>query len=122
MGHKYGKINFDDLNFEKGYSAGKAYAQSKLANILFVKQLAENLKDTGVSTFSLHPGVIDTELNRHVGESVNRFVGWVYRKISPYIFKNSKDGAKTTIYCAVTEGIEDLSGSYFRYTFSKSNH
>ncbi|KAG1678818.1 Retinol dehydrogenase 11 [Nymphon striatum] len=44
LAHKYGKINFDDLNMEKGYSAGKAYSQSKLANILFAKELASRLE------------------------------------------------------------------------------
>merc|ERR1712227_1114125 len=51
------KVNFDDLNLEKEYNADHAYRQSKLANILFSHQLAKKLANTGVTTYSLHPGV-----------------------------------------------------------------
>ena len=44
VGHIFGSINFDDLNYEKGYSATHAYAQSKLANILFTRELARRLQ------------------------------------------------------------------------------
>ncbi|KAG1659680.1 Retinol dehydrogenase 11 [Nymphon striatum] len=117
LAHKYGKINFDDLNMEKGYSAGKAYSQSKLANILFAKELASRLEGTGVSVFSLHPGVIATELNRHIGSSINRFIGWAYQKMS-FFLKTPAQGAQTTIYCSVAEGLEEKSGCYFRYCSS----
>lgn len=62
-------INFDDINSEKSYDPGKAYGQSKLANILFTKVLAEKLRGTSVTTNTLHPGVIWTELGRHMEKS-----------------------------------------------------
>ena len=60
-------INFDDINSEKSYSAWTAYGQSKLANILFTRSLARRLEGTTVTTTSLHPGTIRTELARHLG-------------------------------------------------------
>ena len=60
-------INFDDINSEKSYNTMKAYGQSKLANILFTRSLARRLEGTTVTTNSLHPGVIRTELTRHLG-------------------------------------------------------
>lgn len=66
LAHHFGKINFDDLQSEKKYSRTGAYCQSKLANVLFTRSLAQSLKDTQVTTYSLHPGSIRTELARHV--------------------------------------------------------
>ena len=66
--HQRGKINFDDLKSEHSYNAFGAYSQSKVANVLFTRQLAKRLEGTSVTTYSLHPGVISTELGRHVNE------------------------------------------------------
>ncbi|XP_033360141.1 retinol dehydrogenase 13-like [Bombus vosnesenskii] len=65
--HKRGKIKFDDLNNEKTYEPGEAYAQSKLANILFTKELANKLKGTGVTVNAVHPGIVRTEITRYMG-------------------------------------------------------
>lgn len=54
--HKFGRINRDDLMSEKAYSKYSAYGQSKLANILFAKELGKRLEGTGVTTYSCHPG------------------------------------------------------------------
>ncbi len=66
-GHKYGAaIHFDDLQFENGYSAGKSYGQSKLANLLFTYELDRRLAtyETTVAV-AAHPGAAKTELTRH---------------------------------------------------------
>lgn len=60
--HKIGNIHFDDPHLTKGYSVWKGYAQSKLANILFTKELAERLKGTKATANSLHPGAVGTNL------------------------------------------------------------
>ncbi|XP_033362718.1 retinol dehydrogenase 12-like [Bombus vosnesenskii] len=65
--HKRGKIKFDDLNNEKTYEPGEAYAQSKLANILFTQELANKLKGTGVTVNAVHPGIVRTEITRYMG-------------------------------------------------------
>ena len=64
--HRRGKINFDDLNSTQSYQQWLAYGQSKLANILFTRSLAKRLEGTNVIANSLHPGVIRTELGRHI--------------------------------------------------------
>ena len=56
--HTLGPINWDDINWEKNYDKVKAYAQSKLANIMHAKELARRLEGTGITTYSLHPGKI----------------------------------------------------------------
>lgn len=112
LAHKDGTINFEDINSEKSYSEIKAYRQSKLANVLFTRSLHERLAGSEVTTYSLHPGVIKTELSRHVSDkhpivfkTAGAMFGWM--------MKNPKQGAQTNVYCAVQEGIEPLSGRYF---------
>ena len=65
MGHAVGKVEFDNLNSERSYSAWNAYVNSKLVNILFNRSLAKRLKGTRVTANVLHPGAINTELARH---------------------------------------------------------
>ncbi|XP_052064363.1 retinol dehydrogenase 12-like isoform X1 [Mytilus californianus] len=110
LAHERGKINFDDLNQEKNYDPGSAYSQSKLANVLFSSELAKKLQGTGVTTYSLHPGVINTELSRHVTQSM----GWrmLLSVIRPLI-KTPNEGAQTTIYCAVDESLSGETGKYY---------
>src|SRR5437660_55046 len=55
-------VNFDDLGFEHGYELWGAYAQSKLANILFTRELAHRLDGTGVTANGLHPGTVATNI------------------------------------------------------------
>ena len=63
--HQRGKVNFDDLQSEQSYSSIRGYAQSKLANVIFSQSLAKHLKGTNATAYSLHPGVVRTELGRH---------------------------------------------------------
>uniref|UniRef100_A0A8D3DGB3 Retinol dehydrogenase 12, like n=1 Tax=Scophthalmus maximus TaxID=52904 RepID=A0A8D3DGB3_SCOMX len=108
MAHSWGTINLEDINSEKGYNKGKAYAQSKLANVLFTHSLAKKLEGTGVTTYSLHPGVVQTDLWRHLSGPVQ----FVMKMVSPFT-KDSVQGAQTTIYCAVEPSLEKESGGYY---------
>lgn len=65
--HLKGRINADDINSEKKYDAGDAYNQSKLANIMFTRELARKLSGTGVTVNAVNPGLVDTEIIRHMG-------------------------------------------------------
>lgn len=60
LAHKYGHINREDLQLENSYTRWGAYGQSKLANILFTRELAKRLEGTGVTANSLHPGAVST--------------------------------------------------------------
>ena len=107
--HKQGKIDFDDINYDKrSYSDSGAYNQSKLANILFTKELHKKAVDHGITAYALHPGVVTTDLSRS-SFTLKVFYGTVGRVFG----KTPVQGAQTTIYCAVTEGLEKDSGGYF---------
>ena len=102
-----GKIDFDDIHFEKNYESWEAYYRSKLANVLFTRELSKRLEGTHVTVNALHPGAVSTELQRHI------FLSSVL--MSPfrwYFFKTPEQGAQTTIYCAVSEEMEGVSGKY----------
>ena len=109
LAHTFGSgmINFDDIHSEKYYDAYAAYQQSKLANILFTRELSEHLEDTNVTVNALHPGVVSTELQRHSSISSALFypLRW-------YFFKTAEQGAQTTIHCAVSEEMEGVTGKY----------
>jgi len=67
LGHTLAKgLNLDTINSKDKYNPYDAYHKSKLANVLFTKALAKRLEGTSVTTNSLHPGVVDTELGRHL--------------------------------------------------------
>lgn len=110
LAHETGKIHFDDINMDKNYDSYTSYLQSKLANVLFNRELAVRLKGTGVTTYALHPGVIRTELGRHLFSSL-----WKRILFFPFVFfiKTPREGAQTTIYCAVDESLKDSSGLYY---------
>nr|CAB3265509.1 retinol dehydrogenase 14-like [Phallusia mammillata] len=120
IAHKYGKMNFDDLNSTKKYDSWAAYGQSKLANILFSRYLAKQLAGTRVTVNSVHPGSVKTELQRHIhaptGSYLFKFVvnltqlpgfSWLMK------WKTAEHGAQTSIYCAVAPELADVSGRYF---------
>ncbi|CAN9514412.1 unnamed protein product [Ophioblennius macclurei] len=113
IAHKGGRIDLEDLFFNKRpYSALESYRQSKLANVLFSSEIARRLKGSDVTSYSLHPGVIRTELGRHV-EGWFPLLGVLLRLPSLLLMKTPWQGSQTTIYCAVTPGLEGRSGKYF---------
>lgn len=65
--HLKGHINTTDINSEKNYDAGMAYNQSKLANVMFTRELARKLSGTNVTVNAVNPGLVDTKLMRHMG-------------------------------------------------------
>lgn len=87
-----------------------AYNQSKLCNILFTLELQEKLKDTGVVTYSVHPGVVATELGRHLPCGC----AWAFQKFN-WVLKTPVQGAQTTLHCALDERLGEQNGLYFRY-------
>ncbi|XP_074478566.1 retinol dehydrogenase 12 [Sebastes fasciatus] len=107
--HTMGKIQFDDLVGKKGYHPIRAYAQSKLANILFTRELAKRTEALGVMAYSVDPGFVNTEITRHMGSP---FVS-ITKGIS-FMFKTPAEGAYTSIYCAVTPENQLLTGGYYK--------
>ncbi|XP_017550979.1 retinol-DH_like_SDR_c domain-containing protein isoform X1 [Pygocentrus nattereri] len=113
IAHKGGKIHFDDLSFNKTpYDSLVSYRQSKLANMLFTRELSRRIKGSGVTAYALHPGVIRTELGCYV-EMCHPIVSALLSAPAFLVLKTPKQGAQTSIYCAITEGLENHSGCYF---------
>jgi NAD(P)-dependent dehydrogenase (short-subunit alcohol dehydrogenase family) len=108
IAHKSERIDFDDIQFKKRrYNGVRAYAQSKLANILFTYELARRLEGTGVIANCFHPGGVRTNLAQ--GNP------WIYRLIwtivSPFLLSPEK-GADTAIYLASTREVDGMHGKY----------
>ncbi len=102
-------IGFDDLGMARGYSDSAAYGQSKLANVLFSLQLAETLRGTRVTSNSLHPGVINTDIDRNLNP-LTRFGFGLLTKLSG---KTIEEGAATSCYVASSDLLRSTSGHYF---------
>ncbi|KAM5274625.1 retinol dehydrogenase 11 [Ctenodactylus gundi] len=105
--HHLGRIYFHNLQGEKFYNAGLAYCHSKLANILFTRELARRLQGSGVTTYSVHPGTVNSEVVRH-----SSVMSCMWRLFS-FCIKTPQQGAQTSLYCALTEGLEVLNGNHF---------
>lgn len=103
--HRTGKINFADVELEKGFSSFKSYSQSKLANILFTKKLSQLLKGTGITANCLHPGVVSTSLFEKMPKIITGLM-------KPFMLTPAK-GAETSIYLATSPEVEKTSGEYF---------
>ncbi|XP_060849468.1 retinol dehydrogenase 12-like isoform X2 [Rhopalosiphum padi] len=113
MAHARGSINFEDINSDKNYSAIAAYSQSKLANVLFSKELARKLEGTRVHVYSLHPGIVNTELARTVDQVY--FPGtWLLGRVIlfPWV-KTPEQGAQTTLHCSIDEKAGEETGLYY---------
>lgn len=108
-GHRLSDLNRDDLMSDNSYSKIKAYASSKLANILFAKVLAKKLKGTGVTVNSCHPGIVQTQIGRHM----NSWFKPIYRSVLQPCYKTAQEGAQTQIMLAVDPDLESVTGKYF---------
>lgn len=111
LAHVFGAINLEDLNYEnRKYTAWGSYGQSKLANILFAKELARRMQEEGapVLAYSLHPGSIITNLQRHLGiiDSITKLLAPVARLFT----KSASQGAGVSLVAATAPDLP--SGSY----------
>lgn len=106
VAHRRVTIDFDDLQMNKNYSGIRAYGQSKLANILFTRELARRLQGTGVTANCFHPGAVRTNLVR------GSAYGLVWGAASVF-FTSPQKGADTAIYLASSSEVEGVSGEYF---------
>lgn len=114
--HRLGSLDFNLLNTQKDLVTGqsywhaiRAYCHSKLCNVLFTRELANRLEGTSVTCYCMHPGVISTEIGRNMGPLQKLLC----LPMSKLFFLDPEAGAQTTLYCALQEGLEPLSGRYF---------
>lgn len=103
-----GGIDFSNLDGQRGYFAWTFYGQSKLANLLFVRALQRRLEGTGRIALAVHPGVIETNLGRHMGVAANAF----FAVANPIALKNVAQGAATQCWAAVHPDAAGAPGAY----------
>lgn len=107
--HTEGKIDFNDLESKKHFDKYKAYAQSKLALILFTKKLAKDLEGSSVTANALHPGIIGTEITMQNVRTMNPLAAFIFKRTLISVSK----GAETSVYLATSSDVENVSGEYF---------
>jgi len=107
--HFNATLDLDDLSFEKGgYQATKAYARSKLGNILFTKELVRRLAGKNVTANTLHPGAIATNIWRYAPAYVKPLLAI----IKPFLL-TPRQGSETSTYLASSPEVEGVTGKYF---------
>jgi NAD(P)-dependent dehydrogenase (short-subunit alcohol dehydrogenase family) len=110
--HQASPVIFDDLQFERhAYDKWQAYGQSKTANALFAVALNRRLKPRGSEAFSVHPGMIMTDLMRHQGEEAAEMARKL-RDSGRMAFKSVEAGAATTVYAATSPTLAGKGGAY----------
>lgn len=102
-------ILFDDLEFGRNYGDLLAYGHSKLANVLFSLRLSEWLRRTRITSNSLHPGIIDTDIDRHF----NAVMRFGLKIVAAIAGKTIEQGAATSCYVATSAALDATSGAYF---------
>jgi WW domain-containing oxidoreductase len=104
-----GGIELDNLDGSRRYQQWRAYGQSKFANILFAKELARRFEGTARTANAVHPGVILTNLSRHLNPVVRAMQG----AIVPLVLKSVPQGAATQVYVATHPSLQTVNGKYF---------
>lgn len=115
--HYRGRLHFDDLQLEDGYSAMKAYSQSKLANVMFTYELARRLEGTGVTANALHPGVVASNFMVTNNPGWTRILRWIFNLFSI----SSTKGAETSVYLATSDEVAGVTGKYFEDCKAKAS-
>lgn len=112
-GHKLSGIRWDDVMFDDDYDRWVAYGQAKTANALFALHLDTLGERDGVRAFSVHPGGIMTELQRHLPrqEMIDR--GWIDAEGNVNeLFKSPEQGAATSVWAATSPRLDGMGGVY----------
>jgi NAD(P)-dependent dehydrogenase (short-subunit alcohol dehydrogenase family) len=107
--HRGVELDFNDLQYSKRYSGWKAYQGSKLANILFTRELARRLQSTGITVNCLHPGFVATDFGNN-----NRGIWRLGIAIGKRLAAISVErGADTPVYVSSSPELDGVSGKYF---------
>lgn len=106
--HRMGELHFDDLQLERSYGEWRSYGQSKLANLLFARELGRRFEGSQKVALAVHPGVIATNLGRHIGFMANIF----FAVANPIALKDIPQGAATQCWAAVHPDAAAHNGAY----------
>jgi retinol dehydrogenase 13 len=115
---RLGSIDLDKLMYTReNYDPWRAYAQSKLANILFTKSLAEKLHDTHISTYAVHPGVVKSNF----GSDMSGLYKWMFALMKPFMI-SPEQGADTLVWLATEPSVGSDSGHFWSKRKKQSVH
>ena len=114
--HYRGTMDFDDLGFERGYKIMRAYSRSKLANVLFTRELATRLEGTGVTVNSLHPGSVAT----NIWNGAPRWMRPIINILARFFMLTPAQGADAVVHLAVSPEVEGKTGLYFENNHPKT--
>lgn len=109
--YKHGHIDFEDLNSEQSYNKAFAYSRSKLANLLFTLELGHRLEGSGVTVNALTPGIVRTNLGRHV--HIPLLAKPLFNLLSRSLFKSPEEGAATSVFLACSPDVDGVQGKCF---------
>lgn len=105
-----GKLDLNNFHFKKGYQGFKAYATSKLAIVLFTLELAERLKDTGITVNAVHPGHVATNIwNMWPGKWYQALLFRIIRRFA----RSPEAAAQNSVYLACSDEVKGVTGTYF---------
>ncbi|CAD7695045.1 unnamed protein product [Ostreobium quekettii] len=107
-----GGVRFEGLDEEKGYSEGAAYGQSKLANILFTRELEARMRSSGaqVTGVCCHPGVVPTQIMRSHSKLVGVAFRWIFKNFMP-CYREIPQGAATQVFLCTADEVKG--GEYY---------
>jgi len=108
-GHYSGTMDFDDLGFEHGYQIMRAYGRSKLAAVLFTRELANRLEGTEVTVNALHPGAVAT----NIWSRAPAYARPIFSLAKRLFMISAAAGAETIVYLATSPEVEGKTGLYF---------
>lgn len=118
-GHRFADVDLEDPNFERTeYTPFVAYGRSKTANILFAVEFDRRHKARGVRAVAVHPGGIQTELGRHLGEGeIERLMRQLNETnaaagLPPFAWKTIPQGAATSVWAGVVAPADEVGGLY----------
>jgi NAD(P)-dependent dehydrogenase (short-subunit alcohol dehydrogenase family) len=118
-GHRYSDVDLDDPNFERTpYDPWAAYGRSKTANILFAVEFDRRQQSQGIRATAVHPGGIQTELSRHIGEEgINKLIERINAATRAagepdFKYKTIPQGAATSVWAGVVAAADDVGGRY----------
>ncbi|WP_035053768.1 SDR family NAD(P)-dependent oxidoreductase [Carnobacterium pleistocenium] len=115
-GHRFNGLKTNDLNWEKRiYTGLRSYGASKTAQLLTVRQLAENLKGTGVTINAMHPGGVKT----NIGNNNGRLYRWFLHHVTWHFLKDPEISGEAIYYLASASELSNVSGTFFNLTIEE---
>jgi len=109
--HKYGHIDFNNLDGKANYNKRPTYSDTKLCNNLFARELAGRVEGSGISVYCLRPGIVRTDLGRHV--PLFKLLRYILWPVSWLLVKGPYEGCQTVLHCAVSEELQGINGRFY---------